>query len=430
MSKAKIFLSYSHKDRELAEKLCEHLAPLRHQGRAEVWFDRWVPIGLSWRREIDERLQAADIVVLLGSAAFLDSDPCREEMRRALSLQDEGRNRVVPVRLREFAWEGTEFDVLEALPRYGKPVDGCANIESAFAEVAREIDHLLGERQPVVREPFDVPAIFEHYVKVCRPFEDLGNRDALLQARALWKKALMLAQDAPDHPDTALILHQLGLVFLELGEDQAALDTLSRSQELSEGNSDAGLLASLRSHLAEACRRQGHLDRALDLSRKAVDAGEAADGDLRDRIARLTNLALVLAARNETELAKVCLREARELGLRFLEEVPELAACLHNLALLHMDCGELLEAERFLLEALAIDEKRFGSHHPEVALDRNSLGLLFARQGRNRAAREQFLQAHKTLAAVLGEDHPHTLTVWQNLLSLPSWTATWKRRRG
>jgi hypothetical protein len=62
-----------------------HLSLLRRQGLIADWHDREIEAGEDWRSEISRHLEAADIVLLLVSAYFLESDYCFEiEMKRAL----------------------------------------------------------------------------------------------------------------------------------------------------------------------------------------------------------------------------------------------------------------------------------------------------------------------------------------------------------
>ncbi len=71
-----LFHSYSHRDEEHLDDLREHLAPLRRDGVINEWHDREIGAGGEWKGEIDERLKTADIILLLISPAFLDSDYC------------------------------------------------------------------------------------------------------------------------------------------------------------------------------------------------------------------------------------------------------------------------------------------------------------------------------------------------------------------
>ena len=63
-----LFISYSHKDEALREKLGTHLGLLKRQGVIDVWHDRRIGAGEEWASEIDEHLNSAAVILLLVSA--------------------------------------------------------------------------------------------------------------------------------------------------------------------------------------------------------------------------------------------------------------------------------------------------------------------------------------------------------------------------
>jgi hypothetical protein len=86
-----IFYAYAHEDEKLRDKLDTHLALLRKRGIIHSWHDREISAGSLWAREIDAHVQAARIILLLVSSAFMDSDYCYgREMQEALRRQERG----------------------------------------------------------------------------------------------------------------------------------------------------------------------------------------------------------------------------------------------------------------------------------------------------------------------------------------------------
>ncbi len=154
-----VFFSYAHKDEDLRDQLAEHLAGLRRQGVIREWHDRKILPGEQWADIIDERLNTADIILLLVSPAFLNSDYCYDnEMKRAIERHNEGSAVVVPVIARPCDWQGSQFSHLQALPKDAKPVTSWTNRDEAWLDVAaglrRTVTELLkppSERQPVAR---------------------------------------------------------------------------------------------------------------------------------------------------------------------------------------------------------------------------------------------------------------------------------------
>ncbi|KPC79563.1 TIR domain-containing protein [Streptomyces sp. NRRL S-4] len=135
--RARMFISYSHRDDELRSQLEKHLSLLRWRGLLDSWSDRQIRVGEEWSGAIDDNLESADIILLLVSSDFLASDFCRDiEMRRAMERHHEGTARVVPVLLRACDWHGFPFGALQALPRDCRPVTAWPNPDAAFTDVA------------------------------------------------------------------------------------------------------------------------------------------------------------------------------------------------------------------------------------------------------------------------------------------------------
>lgn len=135
----KIFFCYAHEDEPLLNKLKSHLRPLQRQRLIDVWHDRDISAGAEWEQEISKHLNEADIILLLVSPDFMDSDYCYSvEMKRALERHERGEARVIPVILRPVYWQVEPLKKLQALPTDVKPVisSGWHNFDEAFFDVA------------------------------------------------------------------------------------------------------------------------------------------------------------------------------------------------------------------------------------------------------------------------------------------------------
>ena len=155
-----VFISYAHEDDELREEFVKHLRQLKRDGLIQDWHDREITAGSEWAGQIDEHLNAADIVVLLVSPDFVASEYCYDiEMKRALERHAAGEARVVPVILRPSDWQTAPFAKLNALPKDAKPVvdwptqdpkvhdHGFLNVAAGLRRVARELREMHGERR-------------------------------------------------------------------------------------------------------------------------------------------------------------------------------------------------------------------------------------------------------------------------------------------
>ena len=142
----KIFLSYAHEDEIHRETLGKHLRELAREGLVDIWHDRMITGGREWAGVIDAALKSADIVLLLISADFLDSDYCNDkELTEALRMHDGGTARVVPVILRSSDWEHSKFARLNALPPDGRPIVEAEHPDQRFTAVAKGLRDIVAE---------------------------------------------------------------------------------------------------------------------------------------------------------------------------------------------------------------------------------------------------------------------------------------------
>lgn len=141
---AKLFFSYSHADEALRNELEKHLSILKRQGFIEPWHDRRIGAGGEFAREISQNLEAADVILLLVSTDFLNSDYCYDiEMKRAIERHEAGEARVIPVILRPCHWRDTPLGKLLATPPDGKAVKSFPSLDDAFVEVVSDIKQAL-----------------------------------------------------------------------------------------------------------------------------------------------------------------------------------------------------------------------------------------------------------------------------------------------
>jgi hypothetical protein len=136
----RLFYSYSHKDESFREELETHLAILRRKGIIQEWHDRKLDPGDEWRKEIEEQMEAADVILLLISPDFVASDFCYEqELASALERHGRGEAVVVPIILRPVDFEASPFARLLALPTDARAVTVWENRDEAWLSVARGI---------------------------------------------------------------------------------------------------------------------------------------------------------------------------------------------------------------------------------------------------------------------------------------------------
>ena len=145
-NRVEIFCSYAHEDEELRKEFVSSVALLRQQKVVDVWHDKEILAGGNWVGEIDEHLNTADIVVLLISRHFLNSDFCyAKELTRALEREATKEAVVVPIIVRACDWEDAPFGRLQGIPYGGKPVTSWENREEAWTSVAKSLKLIVRE---------------------------------------------------------------------------------------------------------------------------------------------------------------------------------------------------------------------------------------------------------------------------------------------
>ena len=127
-----VFLSYAYKDEPWRDELATYLDNLRWQGIITGWHERNISLSKEWSREIDPDLDTAQIILLLVSPDFVQSEYCYSlEMKHALQKHAARQARAIPIMLRPIIdWEDTPFTGLPTLPTYGTPVTTCDRQEA------------------------------------------------------------------------------------------------------------------------------------------------------------------------------------------------------------------------------------------------------------------------------------------------------------
>ena len=116
----KIFITYSHKDKEAKNELRTRLAVMEQQeSKITIWHDNEILPGDEWREAIFTNLANSDILLYLVSAQSLASKNCNKELADALNF----KIRIIPIILEDCDWQSDKFSKFEVLPEKGKPIN-------------------------------------------------------------------------------------------------------------------------------------------------------------------------------------------------------------------------------------------------------------------------------------------------------------------
>ncbi len=124
----RIFVSYSHADIDRWCRLKTHLKPLERADHVSVWDDECLNPGDEWEKRLKEKISECDVFLALLSADFNTSDSCSKECDEALARVQKGEQlTIIPVLLRECAWEKTNLGTFQMITDDGRPLTKADN---------------------------------------------------------------------------------------------------------------------------------------------------------------------------------------------------------------------------------------------------------------------------------------------------------------
>lgn len=152
----KMFISYSHEDYNYMEEFRKWLAQLKDHDLIEDWYDGMIPPGNQIGPELNRNKKDSDIMALLISQEYLDSEPCKGEMSYAISHSNSITP--VPIILKECTWEDTKLYEKEfkALPKDADPVNIWENENKAWKSVYKGLKKTINN----IRKTFKVKEDF------------------------------------------------------------------------------------------------------------------------------------------------------------------------------------------------------------------------------------------------------------------------------
>lgn len=132
-----VFLSYCCEDEALRDRLEIQLSGLKQQGVISSWHDRQILVGDELKKEIDHRIQTADIILLLVTPHFIASEYSYNiELPAAIAQHDAEKDRAVYILIRPVSdWQEYSFPNLQV---GGKPVMNWLD-EDVFVDIVDAI---------------------------------------------------------------------------------------------------------------------------------------------------------------------------------------------------------------------------------------------------------------------------------------------------
>lgn len=138
-----VVIWHAETDLALCDKLAQHLDPLVKRGRITLWHPTLVQPGEHQSSEVEARVDEAQVLLVLVSAASLNQLHDSRPVQRALLRHQSGEVVVIPVLLRPALWDESPLSGLRPLPRDGRAVTLWEDLEAALRDVAHGVAELL-----------------------------------------------------------------------------------------------------------------------------------------------------------------------------------------------------------------------------------------------------------------------------------------------
>lgn len=148
----KVFVSYSHKNTPWLGRLRAHLSGLRRSNEIEAWDDREILPGEEWDKSIKDKLNDADVFILLLSADFIASNYIWDvELKTAIEGYKSKGKQVIPILIEPLDLgglpgvdnDGTKIQGFEIVPKDKNErllaVSLWPSVEEGLAKVAERI---------------------------------------------------------------------------------------------------------------------------------------------------------------------------------------------------------------------------------------------------------------------------------------------------
>lgn len=106
--------------------------------------DGLITAGDEWDKAISQRIEDADIILLLISVDFINSKYCMgKEMKRALERHVDKEAIVIPILVRDCYWKPMPFAKLQGLPSEMRAIANWPSEDAAYLDIVTKMGELL-----------------------------------------------------------------------------------------------------------------------------------------------------------------------------------------------------------------------------------------------------------------------------------------------
>ncbi|MEM1169609.1 MAG: tetratricopeptide repeat protein [Cyanobacteria bacterium P01_H01_bin.35] len=269
--------------------------------------------------------------------------------------------------------------------------------------------------------PENHPSLATELNNLALLYESQGKYEA---AEPLLKQAIEIYKIAlpENHPDFATLLSNLAELYRSQGKYKAAETLFKQAIEiikvtLPHNNPD---LATFLNNLATLYYSQGRYEAAEPLFKEAVEVFKVTLPPNHPYVAALlSNLAQLYHSQGKYEAAEPLFKQAIEIiKVTLPPNHPDLATLLNNQALLYHSQEKYEAAELLLKQAIEIIKVTLPANHPQRAIQLKNLAGLYYYQGKHEAAELLYKQSIQIDKITLLENHPDFATHLNNLALL------------
>jgi tetratricopeptide (TPR) repeat protein len=215
------------------------------------------------------------------------------------------------------------------------------------------------------------------------------------EAEVLLRSALTESRRQGDTIETAETLNHLGDVYLSEDRLADAEDAFREALALykQSASPEIGAVVALRS-LGTTLALEGRQDKAISTLNDALRQAKTSFPSNDELAAEILNsLGMAYTQRRNFNKAEALFLEVVRIKSTTGGNDFATANALNNLAQIHREQRKYTEAEREYRQCLEITIALMGPTHPEVAITRGSLGMLYLRMGRLDDAKTQVLES-------------------------------------
>jgi len=147
MSKPVVFISYSHKNKRLRERI---ETAIKSTGvEVDLWCDTKIKAGENWYEEIKIAMKKASLAILILTTDFLASDFIqKEEIPDLLKRREEEGMIIFPILAKPCAWDEHEWlTKMQIRPSGAEPVWPSRNTDYKLTKIAKEVKALLVNKE-------------------------------------------------------------------------------------------------------------------------------------------------------------------------------------------------------------------------------------------------------------------------------------------